>query len=186
MRAIKCVHSISKFYKYYITHRPTVGAPVVALVRGAEDGVWWGVVKLIFGAQSLGKCASVQLAVEHGAKSLRKCAKGIQKQPEGWHRAPRGSPGGTEDRQKGMLEAPRTAKKACWRHPGGSPGPWKWISPRNLKSDFHVSFVPILDLDYSFISVQNQWFSTFFYMRVSACAPRSLLVDPQTRNEGSH
>ena len=59
IRAIRCVHSISKFYKYYPTHRPTVGAPAVALLRGAEDGVCWVVGKLIFGAQSLRKCVFV-------------------------------------------------------------------------------------------------------------------------------
>ena len=43
MRAIKCVHSILKIYKYYPTHKAAVGAPAVALVRGANDGVCVGV-----------------------------------------------------------------------------------------------------------------------------------------------
>ena len=106
----------------YPTEQTHVGAPAVALLRGAEDGVCWVVGEFIFGAQSLRKCVFVQLAVEHGAKSLRKCAEGIQKQLEGRRRARRGCPGGTQDRPKGTLEAPRTAKKSCWRHPGGGPG----------------------------------------------------------------
>ena len=119
MRAIKCVHLISKFYKYYPTHRPTVGAPAVALVRGAEDGVCWGVGESIFGAQSLGKCDFVQLAVEHGATILRKCAKGIQKQPEGRRRAPRGCPGGTQDRPKRHAGSPQDRQKSTLETPRG-------------------------------------------------------------------
>ena len=68
------------------------------------------------------KEGEVQPAIGHGTKSLRNCAEGMQKQPEGRHRAPRGAPGSTQDRPKGLLETPRIAKKACWRHPGHTPG----------------------------------------------------------------
>ena len=72
--------------------------------------------------QVRGLSASSQPAAGHGAKSLRTGADGIQKQPEGRRRAPRGCPGGTQDRPKHVLETLRTAKKARWRHPGGNPG----------------------------------------------------------------
>ena len=129
-----------------ITQRtdPCRGA-IVALLRGAEDGVCCVVGEFIFGAQSLRKCVFVQLAIEHGSKSLRKGADCMQKQTEGRRRALRGCPGGTRDRPKGMLGAPRTAKKACWRHPGvtsemtEAPKPQKRFSCQ-LRTHFGLRF----------------------------------------------
>ena len=90
--------------------------------------------------RQLDKEGEVQPAIGHGAKSLRNCAEGMQKQPEGRHRAPRGAPGSTQDRPKGLLETPGIAKKVCWRHPGHAPG--NGSVPESSKAIFTSALYP--------------------------------------------
>ena len=69
--------------------------------------------------QVRGLSASSQPAAGHGAKSLRTGADGIQKQPEGRRRAPRGCPGGTQDRPKRHAGSPQDRQKSTLQTPRG-------------------------------------------------------------------
>jgi len=85
-----------------------VGAPSVAPLRGADDGVCWVVGEFIFGAQSLRKCAFCPTGNRTRRQKLERMCK----------KSCRSNPKAGAGHREGVQEALRTAQKARWRHPG--------------------------------------------------------------------